>query len=336
MSQPTRVQIAFKPRPRVKALQDGTVKLDGVDLVVRDDLGSSERHRLVLEGSLDAGEMSTSGFIRGIAEGRPLLALPVFIKRGFVHENLYRRNGSPIRSVRDLIGKRVGVPWYASTLSVWVRGLLQSEYGVAAADIHWFTPRRESIDRALEGIRLEYVKVPPSFSRAEVFAWEKLDGYRFPLTRDELYFLDLLEQGALDAVVFNFYRLESDTVTPLIAEEEEAPYFEKTGIYPIAHTVVIQRRVYEADPALPGKLWAGLKQARALESRYRSESARLEFEKEQDKLGGMDPFAYELGACERRTLTAYLRYLQEQRVMPRPLELDDLFVPGVENFPPAA
>jgi 4,5-dihydroxyphthalate decarboxylase len=114
------------------------VKADGVDLIFRDDLGSSERHALILDGELNAGEMSTSGFIRGIAEGRPLLAIPVFIKRGFVHENLYCRKGSSIRDVRDLVGRRVGVPWYASTLRVEVRGLLQHEYGVSAKDIYWF------------------------------------------------------------------------------------------------------------------------------------------------------------------------------------------------------
>lgn len=230
-----RIRVAFKPRPRVKALQDGTVKAHDLDLIVRDDLGSSERHALILEGELDAGEMSTSGFIRGIAEGRPLFAIPVFIKRGFVHENLYCRKGSAIRDVRDLVGKRVGVPWYASTLSVWIRGLLEHEYGLSAKDIHWFTPRKESVDDTLDDIRVEYLKPPASFSRPEVFAWEKLDGYRFPLTRTELFFLYLLEHGELDAAVFNFYRLESHTVAPLIPEEEEARYFEKTGIYPISH-----------------------------------------------------------------------------------------------------
>ena len=98
MRKPVRIQAAFKPRARIKALQDGTVTLDGVDLVVKDDLGSSERHAMILEGELDAGEMSTSGFIRGIAEGRPLLALPAFIKRGFVHENLYCRSKGAIRA----------------------------------------------------------------------------------------------------------------------------------------------------------------------------------------------------------------------------------------------
>lgn len=321
-----RIQTAFKPRARIKALQDGTVTLDGVDLVVRDDLGSSERHAMILNGELDAGEMSTSGFIRGIAEGRPLLALPVFIKRGFVHENLYCRKNSSIGSVQDLAGKRVGVPWYASTLSVWVRGLLRSEYGISASEIQWFTPRKEAVDRTLEGIRLEYLKVPASFSKPDAFAWEKLDGYRFPLTRTERFFLDLLEQGELDAVVFNYYQLESDTVAPLIPEEEEARYFKKTGIYPIAHTVVIQRRVCEEDPKIAVKLWSALRDARYLEPRYANEAGRIEFEKERTRLGGMDPFTYDFGECERTTMTTYLQYLQEQGLLASPIPLQDLFV----------
>lgn len=67
-----KIEIAFRSRPRIHALKDGAVKAEGLDLVVRDDLESSARHKMILEGDLDAGEMSTSGLIRGKAEGRPL------------------------------------------------------------------------------------------------------------------------------------------------------------------------------------------------------------------------------------------------------------------------
>lgn len=81
MASALRFETAFRPRPRIEALKDGSVGIEGVDLVVRDDLGSSERHRMILEGELDAGEMSTSGFIRGIAAGRPLYSIPVSPER---------------------------------------------------------------------------------------------------------------------------------------------------------------------------------------------------------------------------------------------------------------
>src|SRR5438067_10033512 len=70
-------------------------------------------------------------------ERPPIVALPVFLSRVFRHSAIYLPEGSPIREPKDLEGKRVGIPEWAQTAGIYVRGMLQHEYGVDLAAIDW-------------------------------------------------------------------------------------------------------------------------------------------------------------------------------------------------------
>ena len=69
----------------------------------------------------------------------PFVALPVFPLRKFRHSFIVIKRESGVRVPQDLTGRRMGVMEYSQTAAVWIRGMLQDEYGVTPESIHWFT-----------------------------------------------------------------------------------------------------------------------------------------------------------------------------------------------------
>src|SRR5262249_56177799 len=82
-----------------------------------------------------------------------------------------------IKSPADLKGKRGGVPEYTMTAAVYMRGLLQHEYGVKPSDIEWVQGRADRLGR----------KLPPDIRLTQAPAATELG--------------DLLERGELDFVM---------------------------------------------------------------------------------------------------------------------------------------
>src|SRR5581483_11485153 len=74
-------------------------------------------------------------------------AIPVFPSRLFRHSSIYIRADRGIERPEDLLGKVVGVPEYQMTAAVWVRGILQDEYGLRASEVKWRSGGREQPGR---------------------------------------------------------------------------------------------------------------------------------------------------------------------------------------------
>src|SRR4029434_1638088 len=80
------------PRFRLYAVHptlfDGSVRPSGVELHLESRFGAGldnvgARHRMIVAGKLDGGELSISSFIFARLRGVPLRALPVFLSRRF-------------------------------------------------------------------------------------------------------------------------------------------------------------------------------------------------------------------------------------------------------------
>jgi len=72
--------------PYTQALFDGSVRPSGVELHLESRFGAGldnvgARHRMIVAGKLDGGELSISSFILARLRGVPLRALPVFLSR---------------------------------------------------------------------------------------------------------------------------------------------------------------------------------------------------------------------------------------------------------------
>ena len=96
----------------------------------------------------DAAEMSLGSFVAGKAHGKyPFIAIPAFVYRKFRHSGAYVNVKAGIEKPEDLKGKRVGVPEWQMTATVWLRGFLQDDYGVGTQDVSWLTGGLESSGR---------------------------------------------------------------------------------------------------------------------------------------------------------------------------------------------
>jgi 4,5-dihydroxyphthalate decarboxylase len=306
---------------RIKALTDGTVQPEGIDLNWLNMPVEETFWRMMRHQEFDVSELSLSSFLIACDRGNPkFTAIPVFMSRSFRHSGIYVNANSGIEKPEDLKGKRVGIPEYQLSACVWIRGLLQHEYGVSPADMDWYTGGQETPGR-IEKVKLDLpadVKIQP--------------------IGPEQTLNQMLESGEIDAFIAprapssfikgspNVKRLFSDYV----AEEKE--YFKKTGIFPIMHVIAIRDEVLEKHPWVAANLYKALVQAKNKVYEGFNQTAAIKvtlpwLQAEVDRtkeLMGEDFWPYGLEK-NRKTLEAALTYSYEQGLIKRKLEVDDLF-----------
>jgi 4,5-dihydroxyphthalate decarboxylase len=131
----------------VRALKDGTVTPDGIDLTILTDMDSTTRHwRFLREGHFDVAETSCSSYIVARDKGMAITAIPVFLHRRFRHGFVFINTGKGIKKPADLIGKRIGIKSFLVTAIHWMRGILEHEYGVPHKAVEWVAELDEDVD----------------------------------------------------------------------------------------------------------------------------------------------------------------------------------------------
>jgi 4,5-dihydroxyphthalate decarboxylase len=324
-----RLTLACWDYDRTRALADGSVVPDGIDLVYLPLSVEETFFRMLRYREFDVAEMSLSSYTLSLAaENPPFIAIPVFPSRFFRHSCIFVSTRSGIAEPRDLIGKRIGVPEYQMTAPVWIRGILQDEFGVDPADVEYVTGGEEEPGRE-EKIALN---LPPRFKVGRIGADETLSR--------------LIAEGRIDALYTartpSTYRSHPKDVRRLFEDyaEVERAYFRKTNIFPIMHTVVIRRDIYQAHPwiaqslckafiAAKARAYDDLATTAALKTMLPWQTAHAE---EARRELGEDWWSYGL-ASNRSVLDTFLRYHHEQGLSKRRLSPKDLFAPETrENF----
>jgi len=307
-----RLTLACGRYDRTQALIDGRVRPEGVGELVYLALRPGETFwRMLNHEEFDASEMSLSSYtiLRSEGDAR-FIALPVFPSRVFRQNALYVRAGSPIRDPRELKGKRVGVGDYQMTAAVWTRGFLQHEYGVRPEDVTWVVGSPIRKIRPPEGIRMEMLS----------------DG----ATLEER-----LEQGGIDVLLSVMIpRGLGSTVQRLIPDfrRVEQDYYRRTRIFPIMHTLVLRRAVYEANPWLAVSLYRAFCRARdlALGHLYDTDALTVTLPWLIDAFESGREVAWDYSIeGSRPTLEALVQYLDEQRLTRRRMPVEELFAPNV-------
>src|SRR5882762_1141521 len=144
---------------RTRALQDGRVRADGIDLDYLSMPVEETFFRMLRHREFDVAEMSLSSYVVSMSKPeRPFVAIPVFPSRFFRHSSIYVNAAAGIREPRDLVGKTIGNPEYQMTAPVWIRGILQDEYGVPVDSVAYRTGGEEEPGRS-EKLKLD---LPPN------------------------------------------------------------------------------------------------------------------------------------------------------------------------------
>ncbi len=288
----------------------------GIDLQFIVNDSPTEAFARMVKGEYDSGELSCSDYLRRTSAGNfPYVAIPVFPSRVFRHSMICVRRDAGIRDPRDLEGKRVGVPSFGMTAALWIRGLLQHEYGVDHTTIEWIqgAPPRPDETRLRERFRIATKPADTSFET-------------------------LIDDGAIDAFIgadLPEAMLANPNVVRLFPNyrELEREYYERTKIFPIMHVVVIRRTLYEEHPFVAQSLYDALERSKSIAREKLRYTGTLRYMlpwmiadvEEIDAVFGGDPFPYGL-APNRPTLETALQYLGDQALLEGPVDLDQAFV----------
>jgi 4,5-dihydroxyphthalate decarboxylase len=306
----------------VRPLRDGTVKAEGMEINFISINKPPEVHwRMGIHAEFDAAEMSLGSFVAGKARGDfPFVGIPAFVYRKFRHSCAYVNTHAGIERPEDLKGKRIGVPEWQMTATVWLRGFLQDDYGVRPQDAHWFTGGLESSGRK-EKVPLEL----PANIRVETIP----EGNNLAA---------MLLGGEIDALltaqVPQPYARRMAPIRRLFANPRavEADHFRRTGIFPIMHVMVIRAALYRQHPWVAQSLYKALLEAKSLciDSIFKNDAHHAvlpwtgHFAEEIRDLMGDDFWPYGV-AANRKTLETFLRYAVEQGLARREMGVEELF-----------
>jgi 4,5-dihydroxyphthalate decarboxylase len=308
---------------RMLALYTGEVAVEGVDLnFLVDDNPRNIFDRMAGGLEFDVSEFSSSEYISRFSAGQcPFVAIPVFASRVFRHSFIFV-NRKHIKTPKDLAGKRIGVPRYAMTAAIFQRGLLSDEHGIDFSQSEW-----------VEGD----INSPAPHGSPTILPPVKKIAISDNNSGKSLS--DLLDEGTLQGLIGtgvpDCYGRNPDIVRLYPNyREAEMDYYRRTKIFPIMHTIVIRRDVYEKHPFVATSLFKAFTKAKDIEAgkmryrgtlRYMLPWMHAELDEIEAVFGG-DPWPY--GIEENRpTLEALVRYLWEQGVTAKPVKVDELFVP---------
>ncbi len=305
-----KLRIVTRTQGNNKALKDGTVKPRACEFefVEVDPLIDAFR-RMVRGLEFDVCEMAMTTFITARAHGKRLTGLPIFLVRAFHHGAIVYNTRSGIKSPKDLEGRRVGVNrGYTVTSGLWARGVLQHQYGVNLDKITWVLSGDEHV--------AEYR--PPS----NVVPIEK--GKKMA---------DLVASGELPAAIG--LEIESPDVKPLIPNASEAGLaaLRSRGHYPINHLIVVNNELLEAHPDLAPDIFNAFAEAkrdyiRRLQSgEIQNPTAVDDLQRRIMEITGRDPLPYGIEP-NRQTLEEIIQYALEQRIITRPVAVEELFSPN--------
>jgi 4,5-dihydroxyphthalate decarboxylase len=314
---------------RTRALFDGRVRVDGIDLNCLGLPIEEIFFRMLRHREFDLAEMSLSSYTVSLfAENPKFIAIPVFPSRFFRHSCIFIHSGSGIREPKDLIGKRVGVPEFQMTAGVWIRGILSDEHGVPVASVTYLHGGEEEPGRP-EKLRLN---LPPKIQLKPIPAGKTLSAMLAAGEIDALYTARMPStfvngSGKVRRLFENYPKVEQE-------------YYAKTKIFPIMHTVVIRRDVYEKSRWVAQSLCKAFVKAQQLAYAELYDSGALgtmlpwltQHVEETRALMGSDfwPYGLERNA---HTLATFLRYSFEQGLSKRQLKPEELFAPeSLESF----
>jgi 4,5-dihydroxyphthalate decarboxylase len=282
------LETALGKYPNTRALHEGRIASDLITVDLQDvPVIIRAFASMVREQSYAVSEMAIATFLQAKAYGKPLVLLPITIAARFQQHAFLCRTDGPIREPKDLIGRRVGVRAYSQTTGMWLRGILKDDYGVPPEEVRWLT---------FEDAHVAEYRDPPWAERAQ--PGQELVG--------------MLRSGELDAIIVgndvpndpNFKTVFPDPNASATA------FWRKHQFVPVNHMICARREVADAGADAIRELIRLFKEAKAAAGVSTPD--------------GRDPLVFGRAALDPAIRLA-LRYTLEQGLLPRPMELDEVW-----------
>jgi 4,5-dihydroxyphthalate decarboxylase len=321
MSKNISITIAAGDIDRVAAIKDGRVQVEGCDVTFITMEPEEVFFRAFRYSEFDCCELSFSSHMRVTSQNKAnYVGIPAFVSRVFRHSGFYIRTDRGITKPEDLRGKLVGLPEYQMTAPVWMRGILEDEYGIKPEEIRWRSGGQEEAGRD---------------ERTPFEAPEGLDLQAIPQDKT---LVEMFEAGELDALMtarapssFTMGKPNIDRLFPNFRGVEKE-YYEKTKMFPIMHLMGLRKDLHEAYPWLAGSLYKALLQARDIAYEDLAKTAALSValpwvdaeRRDTIALMGEDFWRYGIEEC-RHEIEALARYSHSHGLSERLLTPEDLF-----------
>lgn len=314
---------------RTRGLMDGSVRPDGVDLTYRMAFVAEIFERMVRNKEFEVSELGLTFYLRSLELGDPpFIAIPVFPLRFFRHAAVFVNTASGIASPSDLAGKKVGeLLCYGHDSGIWSKGIFQDDYRLPTDSYTYYVgPVDEHPTPKWDWLPFE---APPTVRLNHLRPGQTLNA--------------MLESGEIDAlysaIVPPALLMGSPKVKRLFDNYEaiERDYFRRTSMFPIMHTVVIRRDVYQNNPWLARSMCNAFQEAKDQAFKmykagdpFNSASSMIPWfmahREENQRLLGDNYWPYGLEP-NRKVLDTFLRYHYEQGILKRRYKLDEIFAP---------
>jgi ABC-type nitrate/sulfonate/bicarbonate transport system substrate-binding protein len=323
---PLKLKIACWDYDRTRAIANGTVQPEGIELSFSSSVQVGEIMQRALKGEFDVTELGFTYYLRSLeTPNPPFIAIPVFPNRFFRHATVFINKRSGIAGPRDLIGRKVGeLHRYGHDAGIWAKGALSDDYGVPATSFTYYVG---PLDKPASAADWAPPVAPPGVRIHALGTGQTLD--------------TMLESGEIDALFSAWVppslRAGSPNVGYLFEDYEavERDYFRRTSVFPIMHTVVIRRDVYHEHPWIARPIVAAFQKAKDLgQGAYRAGTTfftpnimipwMASLQDRNRAMMGDDYWPYGVER-NRKTLETLLRYHREQGLLQRDWKLEELF-----------
>jgi 4,5-dihydroxyphthalate decarboxylase len=315
------ITIACGDYDRTRAIKDGRVAVEGCAVTYLPLEPEEVFFRAFRYQEFDVCELSFSSYLRTTDGGQShYIGIPAFVSRVFRHSGIYIRTDRGIKAPADLKGRLIGLPEYQITAVVWMRGILQDEYGVRPTDMCW---RSGGIEEAGRDERTPLAPIP-GLDLQPIASDKTLSG--------------MLAAGELDAVFSarapSCFLRGAPNVGRLFPDYRnvEKAYYKKTGMFPIMHLIGLRKSLAEQHPWLPTSLYKAFIEAKAYAMREVREINALPVSlpwlaaetRETTALMGEDFWRYGI-AENRKEIETLARYAHEQGLVKQRLGVESLF-----------
>lgn len=315
---------------RVEPLMNGAVEAEGVELIPTYSHPAETFWRQLKFGEFEVAEMSMSSYLIARSQGADMIALPVFPSRRLFQTELSYHVDSGITKPEDLAGKRLGVAEYQQTAALWIRGILEHDFGVSQYKIHWYMERSEEMSHG----GATGFKPPPGISFSRIAPDKSLASTLLENEMDVAHVASpwVLQANTLDRSSRIGGKGDWNKIKPLFPDRmaEAARFHKKHGFLPVNHAYIIRGDVYKKYPWLASSLYTGFVEAKALarEKMLERIPTALFFGREyaamtRDMIGD-DPFPYGVKP-NMAMLDTVTSYSHEQGLTPRKMKAEELF-----------